>query len=294
MGETKDVVNLDVTGERISVKRTTLQMCTDSALARKFDDETWTQHPQGASGADSDDEYVQIDFSAYCFGKIVDHLRLVALAGGLEANVAAPVVRADQRDNFGRLVKYYFPGNEDMFLRARTEIWPVKEFGVAATQDESSNSTIISCLPGQSGFSYAVGGTCLVTNAAWKVKLAATATPSKSWALAGVIGDPSPSGNVSYTDSTSYGWGGAGQVYMAGKSHQHYGGWQGWNLNDEAILKLDASNNLKMWHKRTSKLYTITLPARPSGWYLYFGLHNSNTRCMHVMQASVDEAALVQ
>jgi len=114
-GETKDVVDMSASGERLSAKRSTLMRCADSALARKFDDAVWTQPARGAS-SDSEDDYEPIDFSAYCFGKMVDHLRLLALTSNDAESVSAPVIRADELNNFERLVKYYFPGREDWFI----------------------------------------------------------------------------------------------------------------------------------------------------------------------------------
>jgi hypothetical protein len=114
-GDTKDVVDLNVTGERMSVKRSTLRMVANSPLACKFDDETWPE-TTSAAGDDSDDEGMSIDFSAYCFGAVLDHLRLLAVASYTGATVPRPSIRSDQRDNFARLVKYYFPGQEDTFI----------------------------------------------------------------------------------------------------------------------------------------------------------------------------------
>jgi len=287
-GETKDVVDLDVTGERISVKRATLQMCADSPLARKFDDETWTQAAQSVAD-DSDDEYVQIDFSAYCFGKIIDHLRICALAGGLEANMPGPVVRDDQKENFTQLVKYYFPGNEEIFLQAAVKLWPMKACSAHVTQQEG-NITHIDCGT-TNGHCCAVGIDPLPASAVWKVKVVRAAS---TWGIAGIIGNRAPIAGQSYTDATSYGWAGGGQVYIGGQ-YAAAGGWTGWAANDEAILKLDTvAVCLKMWHKRTAKLYQINLPARDEGWVLHVGLHTTNVTCMQLMAANSAEMALVQ
>mmetsp|Transcript_87207 Transcript_87207/g.168960 ORF Transcript_87207/g.168960 Transcript_87207/m.168960 type:complete len:149 (+) Transcript_87207:700-1146(+) len=41
-GETKDIVELDASGEKMAVKRSTLMLCKESVLARQFDDAMWT------------------------------------------------------------------------------------------------------------------------------------------------------------------------------------------------------------------------------------------------------------
>ena len=120
-GDTKDVVDLNVTGERMSAKRSTLRMVANSPLSCKFDDESWPE-TTSAAGDDSDDEGMSIDFSAYCFGAVLDHLRLLAVASYTGATVTPPSIRADQKDNFARLVKYYFPGQEDTFISSVPEL----------------------------------------------------------------------------------------------------------------------------------------------------------------------------
>jgi len=42
-GETKDVVQLDVSGEVMAVRRSTLRLCEGSVLYHQFDDTSWRQ-----------------------------------------------------------------------------------------------------------------------------------------------------------------------------------------------------------------------------------------------------------
>jgi hypothetical protein len=116
-GETKDVIDLDVSGEKMTVKRSTLMLCKESALARQFDDAVWsTQQQEAAADSDSDDDGVMIEQSAYCFGKIVDYLRLRAIAMPGVKQPPPPVIVEHQRKNFGRVVSFYFPGVEDFII----------------------------------------------------------------------------------------------------------------------------------------------------------------------------------
>ena len=47
----------------------------------------------------------------------------------------------------------------------------------------------------------------------------------------------------------------------------------GWQTGDEAVLKLDTERNqLKMWHKRSNRIYALDLPGNTS-WRLNFNLH---------------------
>jgi hypothetical protein len=132
--------------------------------------------------------------------------------------------------------------------------------------------------------------------AVWKVKIANTGGGG-TWGLAGVIGNPAPVASSSYADPTSYGWAGGHnpQVYIAGQNSPGHGGWVGWNLNDEAIFKLDTVESaLKMWHKRLDRMFTISLPPRSEGWRLHIGPHGAGITCIHVTIPSAAEMHLVQ
>ena len=287
-GDTKDVVDLNVTGERMSAKRSTLRMVANSPLACKFDDEIWPESTS-AAGDDSDDEGTSIDFSAYCFGAVLDHLRLLAVASYTGATVPLPSIRADQKDNFARLVKYYFPGQEDTFIPSVPELnLTLQGFGTQV--DNSALPKIVALLVG-TGHRCALSTSILPPMAVWKVTIAR----GQSWGLVGVIGNPAPVASTSYSDPTSYGWAADMQVYIAGQNSPGHGGWVGWTLNDEAIFKLDTVESaLKMWHKRLGRMFTISLPPRSEGWRLHIGLHSSNITCMHVTIPSADEMHLVQ
>ena len=62
---------------------------------------------------------MSLEHSSFGFKALVDYLRLKAAAGGGhvgEAAVAAAVVPAHEREEFERLVSFYFPGNEQYVL----------------------------------------------------------------------------------------------------------------------------------------------------------------------------------
>ena len=58
-----------------------------------------------------------IEHSPYCFGKILDYLRLKQLhAQGLAKEPALPTVCGSQKGRFEKVVKYYFPGDSAKFI----------------------------------------------------------------------------------------------------------------------------------------------------------------------------------
>jgi hypothetical protein len=113
-GDTSDIVALDVSGEQISVKRSTLMICEGSVLANKFD-RTGKEDGADDAGSDSDDEGELIEHCSYCFGKIIDQMRLKRMFPSMDA-LEAPVVSQHQRSNFEQIVKYYFPGQEKFIM----------------------------------------------------------------------------------------------------------------------------------------------------------------------------------
>jgi hypothetical protein len=59
-----------------------------------------------------------IEHSPYCFGKMLDYLRLKQLhsQGLLEEEPALPKVCDSQMKRFEKVVKYYFPGDSAKFI----------------------------------------------------------------------------------------------------------------------------------------------------------------------------------
>jgi len=177
-GESEDIVQFNVSGEHMAVKRSTLGLCRDSVLAKQFDDPLWKQNgnlgsvehwdfEQVATWASETknipDEVTQklsenkikgyelllfgrddlkeigitrpgtlatvigainelknsalgnvilVEQSAYCFGKMIDQLRLRAMSQPDEELPPEPEIREPDKKRFKRIVEYYFPGDE--------------------------------------------------------------------------------------------------------------------------------------------------------------------------------------
>lgn len=107
--------------ERVCVKRSTLMLCPDSALARRFDADMWAQDADGGGGGsdeDSDEDEgsdedgaISIEEEPYSFCKLVDQLRLVAIAEPGDPP-PAPTVPKHKVVGFDKLLDYYFKGVE--------------------------------------------------------------------------------------------------------------------------------------------------------------------------------------
>jgi hypothetical protein len=151
--ELPELVELDVLGERICVRRTTLTLCAESALARRFGGPAAPEDVDDDDSDDSDDsdgaaELIQAD--PRCFGKIVDQLRLIALAPPGEPP-PSPEVEEHERERYERTVRTFFGGMED-FLQTRGVYVPLGQppFEVDRTQiltSEEMKRTLLGMLP---------------------------------------------------------------------------------------------------------------------------------------------------
>jgi len=72
----------------------------------------------------SRDSVTLIEHSPYCFGKILDYLRLkqLHLSGLLSEEPALPKVCDSQKNRFEKVVKYYFPGDTAKFILGRHDV----------------------------------------------------------------------------------------------------------------------------------------------------------------------------
>jgi len=113
------------------------------------------------------------------------------------------------------------------------------------------------------------------------------------WVYAGIISNHQPI-CLSYTDPSSCGWAMQGQ--FVGGSHSS-GTDVGWQTGDEAIFKLDIDSQkspaqLRMWHKRTNRIYALDLPTSQTSWRLHLNLH-THPSVVVVGPPSQDEVKLI-
>jgi hypothetical protein len=125
----------------------------------------------------------------------------------------------------------------------------------------------------------------------WKVRM--LQVKNNYWILAGIIANPTPV-STSYGDSTAYGWAGCGQVCTAGSAVRDHDGWPNttpWHTGDEAVFQLDlGAAELKMWHTRHARVFTIGgLPAGHT-WQIHANLHGARVS-LEIVEASEQDRA---
>merc|ERR1740139_665234 len=136
-GQSEDIVQFDVSGERMAVKRSTLGLCRDSVLAKQFENKIngtelllfgrddlkeigITRPGTLATVIGAIDELknshlgnvILVEQSTYCFGKMIDQLRLRAMCEVDDELAPEPSIREPDKKRFKRVVDYYFPGDE--------------------------------------------------------------------------------------------------------------------------------------------------------------------------------------
>jgi hypothetical protein len=119
-GQAPELVDLDVGGTPVTVKRSTLLLCSESGLAERFSAEGWVQQQADEDSDDSeedDDAGVFIKESSYSFRKIIDQLRLRAISpeGTLPP---PPTIAQDKQGEFRTVLAHYFGGVENFILTA--------------------------------------------------------------------------------------------------------------------------------------------------------------------------------
>ena len=111
--------------ERVCVKRSTLALCAESALARKFNPQApaaavapAVANADGSTDDDSSDEEPDantIEEGVECFRRLINQLRLIAIASPGDPP-PPPQLREHEEAPFAKLLDTYFKGVEDFIL----------------------------------------------------------------------------------------------------------------------------------------------------------------------------------
>lgn len=118
-GKEDPVVELSVRGSRMTTLRSTLQVCADSALAVRFDDEKW---PVTEKDLDEHGRR-KMDCPPSVFSKVLDVLRMRKRSGWRRNGSKQSrndkmrvAVKASDRTSFEEFVHMYFPGCENYVM----------------------------------------------------------------------------------------------------------------------------------------------------------------------------------
>mmetsp|Transcript_46136 Transcript_46136/g.78513 ORF Transcript_46136/g.78513 Transcript_46136/m.78513 type:complete len:362 (-) Transcript_46136:201-1286(-) len=248
----KTKIKLDVGGTGYSTSRTTLTSLPGTMLEAMF---------SGRHALEEDETgRIFIDRNGATFEFVLEYLRspgTFSIEGLSKREVAAINT---EFEFFG--LPSPLPPEPPFSLQMTTRAG----CGCTAVVDESNESCLISQVPGNGGFSWAVGSSFPPGVVFWKMTVNSFVEPDD--VMCGIIANPSP-GDITYTDATFCGWSEADIVYIRGDCNAAAAdGWPGWQAGDEGIFKLDATaGSLKVHLRRKGRSYSmIGLPSPAESW----------------------------
>jgi hypothetical protein len=249
--DTSDIVTINVGGELIlRVHRDTLCLAAGSGFAALFSGR-WDDH------CVNKDElgHVFLDHNPDLIRIIVNHLRIKRIEDPFEP-VDPPHVPDEHQQEWCCLLKYY--GLTSFFTK------PFSSLGVSKLTVIQPHGSNVSTQRVGKGLQlsydeeehYFVACTpCLVPGTMSSWKLTVNKLPTGGWLYLGLIGNAKAT-NYSYSDSTSLGWAGSSQVYVAGSNKQGAGGWSNFTEGECLLFGL-ANSMLTMFSVTKSKRFVL-------------------------------------
>ena len=265
-----DIIHLNVGGQKITTKRSTLCQVEGSLLASMFSGR-WED------GLERDkDGCIFFDFNPQYFVLILDCLRAKKIETP-ENPAPLPQVPSEQLKNFNNLVGYL--GLE----KELTSQLPPKAKATETFKSHSAAITIqengaVAVHGSVSGHQYVLGENIYEGEIHWQLKL--ESFENNFWMLVGIVkGDTVPSKVTSYGWSGSYGWalGNRGQVYNNGQCSNNDSLTNTCKQGDTVELTLNCATSTLTLVVPSGLQFIHTLPSSAT-WRLHVNLHGSNDK----------------
>ena len=265
-----DIINLNVGGEKITTKRSTLCQVQGSLLASMFSGR-WEK-----SLARDENGRIFFDFNPQYFVFILDYLRAKKISTP-DNPAPLPKVPQEQMKNFNNLVEYL--GLSDEITPA--EIVSDEKFNLRSSGVTLAEDGKIAVHDSTSGHKYVLGEN-IYREGVVKLKLNLVSFYNNYWIFVGTVkGDVVPQNDSSYGWPGTYGWilgnsGGQGVLKAGGHTGDN-------NLRDvakqgetvELVLDCDAAK-LSL-HLPSGQQFHIDLP-KSQTWRLNVDLHSANDK----------------
>jgi len=278
-----EIVSLNIGGEVMATKRSTLRLAEGSLLEAMFSGR-WEQ----SLDRDSDGRFF-LDISPAVFRVLLSFLR-VARDAPPGKRPRPPIVPTELAQEFNSMIDYlqlrkFIYGDlavaeESLKLEAKSALSHVSEDHVVRHQTPSQHALVVGRNPLLPEGREAVF---------WKVIVESF---NPGWLFLGVIGNPAAQPQ-SYADPTAFGWASTQQVYLCGSNLQGNQSWSGWKGGDVALFKLcRATRTLKMKERSAGSVYHLELPSDGliDRLAVHINTHAGNT-IVKVAQASAEECA---
>ena len=263
-----DIIHLNIGGQKLTTKRSTLCQVENSLLATMFSGRWEESLERDQDGA------VFLDFNPQYFVLILDYLREKRIAQ-LGKPIPLPKVADDQLERFNNLLQYL--GLNDEIVPK--QITPSEKFGQHSSGVTVQESGSVAVKGPEEEFRYILGEN-LYRQGIVNLKLKLESFQSNLCMFAGIVkGDVVPPDDFPYRWRGSYGWvlGRYGQMWKDGKATTESAlnnvTKQGDTVN--LILGYDAAK-LSL-HLPNGQQFHIEIP-KSQTWRLNVGLYDSNDK----------------
>jgi BTB/POZ domain len=282
--EPTDIVEINAGGTIITTHRATLCLASDSMFAHLFSgrwDDSWATDSSGRIFLDHDPELVQL---------IVNHLRIKRIEDPSKG-VGPPKCPENKKKEFRCMLKYF--GLEKSFFRQAsmdfTEMTIFQPQGNTETVFNQSSTELSMTFNGYRHHFVAVQPPTVQGNNIlyWKVHI--DVLLQNGWLYLGLIGDSSADSS-SYSNATSFGWGGSGDVYYRGKG-QRDPGWTDFVQSESLFFRYNGET-LSMYSDKKGKAFTMGNVHLPNV-FLHFNFHERSSK-ISVSNMSDEEREILE
>jgi BTB/POZ domain len=285
--DASDIVTINVGGQVIlQVHRDTLCLAAPGSRFAALFSGRWEDHcvkdAQGSIFLDHDPELIRM---------IVNYMRIKRVEDPVDVPVDPPTPPDEKHQEWACLLKYY--GLTAFFTKPFSSL-DVSKLTVIQPQGSSVSTQRVGkglqLSYGCQGHYFVACTPCLVpgTMSSWKVTISKLS--SGGWILLGLIGKINAA-NSSYADSTSFGWAGSSQVYVAGSHKPGASGWTDFTEGECLLFGL-ANNKLTMFS--VTKAQHFVIDGVPDGEnFIHFNFHQHGTTLMLEPLDATEYAKLV-
>mmetsp|Transcript_2008 Transcript_2008/g.4360 ORF Transcript_2008/g.4360 Transcript_2008/m.4360 type:complete len:331 (+) Transcript_2008:103-1095(+) len=277
-----EILELNVGGETLMVKRSTLLLAPEEGHLNAMFSGRW----DNSLSRDTKDR-IFLNITPYVFRVILSNLRALQLEDMPNKGRNLKIKPEFERE-LNAVCKYF--GIFDPQTPTLINLIAMK---ACCCHNSVDDKNVVTHTATSNAHAAVVSKEKIEDGTYWKIKI--LTLKKNNWIYAGIVADETPVA-LSYCDSTSFGWAGNKQVYSKGtkgSNSSNHEGWNGWNSGDEAIFKLETTN-LKMYHKRLNKLFT--LPSLPiemaTSWRMHLNLYSTGDK-VEILIPTDEEVSLI-
>lgn len=258
--ENDEVLTLNVSGEKILVKSSTLSLVKGSNLEIMIKNkEKITKDKDGN---------IYLDFDPLCFKQIINFMKLKSIEGDNKP-APLPIIEPSMKEQFDFLANYL--GVIDLFQTPfENDVFETKLGNIAF----SENGQV--CTSNDSGHKWTLGKN-VYSKGINVFQFEVIKLLNNNWMLLGIIDtETNLNNNNSYGAAGYYGWAGSDQVYINGGNNSSKDGYNGKNdflEKDTIILTLNLEESkLHFKNQRNGKVYSLEIPQNKK-WKVHVNMH---------------------